>query len=65
MYKAVLLTAVTAALMVTQASAQDLAGTLKKIKETGTITSATANRRSRSPTWTTSSSRSVTRWTCA
>ena len=37
MYKAVLLTAVTAALMVTQASAQDLAGTLKKIKETGTI----------------------------
>ena len=37
MYKAVLLTAVTAALMVTQASVQDLAGTLKKIKETGTI----------------------------
>ena len=37
MYKAVLLTAVTAALMVTQASAQDLAGTLKKIKDTGTI----------------------------
>ena len=37
MYKAVVLTAVAAALMVSQASAQDLAGTLKKIKETGTI----------------------------
>ena len=37
MHKAVVLTAVTAALMVSQASAQDLAGTLKKIKETGTI----------------------------
>ena len=37
MYKAVVLTAVADALMVSQASAQDLAGTLKKIKETGTI----------------------------
>ena len=37
MFKAVLLTTLTATLMATQAGAQDLAGTLKKIKETGTI----------------------------
>ena len=37
MFKALLLTAVTATLMTTQSSAQDLAGTLKKIKETGSI----------------------------
>ena len=37
MFKAVLLTTLTATLMATQAGAQDLTGTLKKIKETGTI----------------------------
>ena len=37
MFKAVVFTAVTATLMAAQSSAQDVAGTLKKIKETGTI----------------------------
>ena len=47
------------------ASGQDLTGTLKKIKDTGTITLGHRERRSRSPTTTTSSRSSATRWTSA
>jgi len=54
-----------AAFVATPVIAQELTGTLKKIKESGTITTATATRRFRSRITMTSRTSSATRWTSA